>query len=124
MNKKRNTIIFVVFILIAALGGVLAQRLFLQKTGSYAIVQVSGEVIARMPLSQNAELLVGEEDHGYNRVKTEGGFVFVEEADCPDKICVIEGKIQQTGEVIACLPHELIITVEIEGEEKLDGVAW
>ena len=53
----------------------------------------------------------------------EDGAVSVTEADCADKICVHEGKISRTGEVIACLPHELIITVQGAGEDT-DAYAW
>ncbi len=34
------------------------------------------------------------------------------QADCHDKICVKTGAISQKGEVIACLPHKLIIEIK------------
>ena len=115
-KKKRNTIILSVLILAAALGGILAQRVFLSRDGGYAIVQSYGEELTRLPLSKDTELMVGDAKIGYNRIRVENGMVFVEEADCPDKICVREGRKQNTGEVIACLPHELIIVVEGAGD--------
>ena len=48
----------------------------------------------------------------------------MEEADCPDRLCVRQGAVSRVGESIICLPHELVVTVE--GEEMdggLDGVA-
>ena len=33
------------------------------------------------------------------------------DADCPDKLCVHQGKIDKTGEVITCLPNKLTVTV-------------
>jgi len=38
----------------------------------------------------------------------------VAQADCPDKICVHTGPISQEGEVIACLPHGVIIYIPWE----------
>lgn len=122
-HRKRNTFFLILFIITAALGGFLAQRVFLRRAGSWALILRDGEEYARMPLDETAELLVGDEQLGYNRVRTEGGFVFVEEADCPDKICVREGKIRYAGESIACLPHKLIITVEADRQDGVDAVA-
>ena len=34
------------------------------------------------------------------------------EANCPDHICVRQGKIHYTGQVITCLPNRLTVTIE------------
>ena len=41
------------------------------------------------------------------------------EANCPDLLCVRQGKIRYTGQSIICLPNRLTVTVE--GGES-DGV--
>ncbi len=124
MRKKRNTVIFAALVILVALGSLLVQETLLKKEGSYAVVSSGGEEAARLPLSKNTELVIGDKKQGYNRIRVEDGFVFVEEADCADKICVHEGKISRTGEVIACLPHQLIITVESANRDDADTVAW
>ena len=124
MHKKRNTIIFAALVILIALAGLLVQEKFLKKEGSYAMIWSGGTEVARLPLSKDTELVIGDTVQGYNRIVVKDGFVSVTEADCADKICVREGKISSTGEVIACLPHELIITVEGAGEEDADAVAW
>lgn len=124
MNKKRNTVILIVILVLAALGGIAAQRTFLKKEGTYGIVQSYGTEIARMDLSEDAELTVGDETGGYNKIRVEDGFIRVVSADCPDLICVRSQKIQNAGEVIACLPHELIITIEAPDGEGADVIAW
>lgn len=123
MHKKRNTIIFAALVIFAAFAGLLVQETLLKKEGSYAVIQSHGMEEARLPLSKNTELLLGDSEQGYNRIVVEDGAVSVTEADCADKICVHEGKISRTGEVIACLPHELIITVQGAGEDT-DAYAW
>lgn len=77
-----------------------------------AIVRQDGETVERLPLDRDARITVGSPEGGYNTVVVEDGAVFVESADCPDKICVRTGKIREVGEVIACLPHRLSVTVE------------
>lgn len=46
--------------------------------------------------------------------------VCVVDANCPGHDCVRTGKISKAGEVIACLPHRLIIS--IEGSSDIDVV--
>ena len=38
----------------------------------------------------------------------------MEDADCPDKVCVKTGKIKNPGQTIVCLPHRTVI--EITGD--------
>ena len=38
----------------------------------------------------------------------------MEDADCPDKVCVKTGKIKKPGQTIVCLPHRTVI--EITGD--------
>ncbi len=123
MKKKRNTILLTAAILAVAFGCFLVQRVFLRTEGASAVVLSHGVQIARMPLSQDAVLPVGDARQGYNRIRTEDGYVFVEEADCPDKICVREGRKRYAKETITCLPHELIIIVEAQDAGKVDAVA-
>ena len=34
------------------------------------------------------------------------------EADCPDKLCVKQGKISKCNQCITCLPNKLTVTIE------------
>ena len=52
----------------------------------------------------------------------EKGEVYMEDADCPDKLCMKQGSISGTGQTIVCLPHKLVVTVENGKEPELDGV--
>ena len=48
----------------------------------------------------------------------EPGAISVTEADCPDGICVRQGKLTTAGVPIVCMPHRLVI--EIYGD-AIDG---
>ena len=50
---------------------------------------------------------------GSNTVHVEPDGVSVTHADCPDHLCVKQGKITSSAIPIACVPHHL--TVQIEG---------
>lgn len=53
---------------------------------------------------------------GRNRLIIRGGEAWIEEADCPDKLCVNQGHISHTHDSIVCLPHH--ISVRIAGETE------
>ena len=52
--------------------------------------------------------------------------VRVEDADCPDRLCVKTGTITRAGEAIACVPNRVVVTLRQEKEtnEAIDGVAY
>lgn len=78
-----------------------------------AFIIVDGEVVRRMPLAERRaeERFVVVTPYGENHIVTDGNSIRVEEADCPSKICVRKGAIAAVGEVIACLPHRLVIEI-------------
>ncbi len=110
MKQKRNTIILVSAVVVVSLAVVVFQMIFLKKEGTYALVQVQQEQRYRLDLQKETELVV-EDETGFNKIKVKDGAIAVTEADCPDKVCVRTGYISKTGEVIACLPHELTVTI-------------
>lgn len=110
MKQKRNTIILVSAVVVVALAVVVFQMIFFKKEGTYALVQVQQEQRYRLDLQKETELVV-EDETGFNKIKVKDGAIAVTEADCPDKVCVRTGYISKTGEVIACLPHELTVTI-------------
>ena len=59
---------------------------------------------------------------GTNKVRIESDGVYMENANCPDKLCVHQGRISKTGQSIICLPNKII--VEIVGKKPdVDAVS-
>lgn len=78
-----------------------------------AVVIVDGALWGTFPLPEDGarEVLTVETPRGWNRIVLFRGTVAVEDADCPNRICQKQGAISRPGEVIACLPHKLLIEV-------------
>ena len=105
--KLRDIILIVSILLIA-----LAAFLFIElgkEEGARVVVAVEGHEIATYSLSENGEYSL---NGGTNILHIEGGMAWLTEANCPDKLCVHQGKIEKTGEVITCLPNKLTVTVK------------
>ena len=101
-------LIIISVLLLAAIGAGL--WFFLGRTpGAWAVVRVEGREVARYSLSQNG---VYPLNGGTNVLTVEDGTASVTEADCPDKICVEQGRVRYTGQCITCLPNKLTVTLE------------
>ena len=90
------------------------------ESACYAEIRQGENVIEHIQLTGHTgitELTVtdyadGQEKHNHIRVENET--IAITAADCPDKICVQTGAISKSGEIIACLPHKLIIEIKSE----------
>ena len=107
-NKKRLADIAIIAGLLL-LAGVLFFLYFSKgEEGAGVIVRVDGVEIARYPLSDSGRYAL---NGGTNILVIEDGAAFMLEADCPDHICVSQGKVRYAGQCITCLPNKLTVTV-------------
>ena len=98
--------------MLLVLGGALALFLYVtRQAGGYVSVQVGGETLMELPLSEDTRIVLGEGEHTNTLVIKDGSAQMIE-AGCPDQICVTQGVIRYKGESIVCLPHKLVVTVE------------
>ena len=114
-SRLRADLIVIAALLLLALILFLAFR-FSRREGGVAVVRVDGVEVERHSLSVDGTFSL---NGGSNILVIEDGKAFLSEANCPDHICVKQGKIHYTGQVITCLPNRLTVTVE--GGES-DGV--
>lgn len=71
----------------------------------------NGSLVGTYPLSEDRVICLKDPEGGYNRIEIRDSTVSMEEADCPDLICVRHAPIERTGETIVCLPHKLILRI-------------
>ena len=118
MNRK--IVIAAVISAVVALAGI-AAFIIMENVGfnaPKAEIYQNGELIKTVELSENAEFTVTCAE-GFNVITVKDGKICVSSADCPDKICVKQGKI--SGAVpIVCLPHRLEIRV-VDGDDDVDA---
>lgn len=124
MKRKRNTVLFLIILFLIIGIGFLIQRYYFGKSGISAIIEQDGETVAELDLNKDTELVLNDGTGGSNTITVQNGHISVTEANCPDLVCVRTGAISQTGEVIACLPHKLIITISSHQTDSLDSFTW
>ena len=93
-------------------GGLLLWQLLSRKAGAVLEIRVDGVLTASYPLSEDRELTLTGEKGTYNRVVIRDGEAYMEQASCPDKLCVKMSHIRYAGESITCLPNRTVLIIE------------
>ncbi len=107
MSKTKRDIILICALLLIAAGLFLLFFLGAEE-GARVVVKVNGVEVARYSLEQNGEY---ELNGGTNTLVIKDGKAWISHAECPDQLCVKQGKIHISGQSIACRPNFLTVTV-------------
>lgn len=116
-KRKRNDILLIILLLIAAGLFFLAQRNS-GRSGNQAVVTIDGEAYGSYTLAKEQIISI----NGHNTLQIQDGSASITEADCPDKLCVRQGRISRVGESIICLPNQVVITIIGEEGPEIDAV--
>ena len=81
---------------------------------------MDGTELMTLDLNQDGEQVIESPGGGTNRLVIKDGTVHMEEASCPDKVCIKQGTISETGQSIVCLPNRVIVTITGTDSQKTD----
>lgn len=118
MNKRQHFIyagVFLIIIILCVIG------ILTRPKASTAEIYLDGtlvETIHWSSLQEPVRIPVGDG----NIVAADSDGVWMESADCPDKLCVHQGKRHSGGLPIVCLPNRVTVVLRSE-DQTLDGVA-
>ena len=95
--------------------------------GAQVQVRVAGTVRTAFPLAEDTTYEITGADGGTNLLIIQDGEAWIEEASCPDGLCMNMGKISRKGQSIVCLPNQVVVeVVDSEGasgaESEIDLV--
>ena len=117
-KKRRADLIVIASLLLLAL--VLYLILGAVRTvGGEVVVRVDGVETERHALTADGTYPL---NGGSNILVIGEGQAWLSEANCPDLLCVRQGKIRYTGQSIICLPNRLTVTVEGGEPDEVDAV--
>lgn len=86
-----------------------------------AVVTVGRDQVAVLPLDRDATVTVRGRLGGVT-IAVEHGEVRVAASSCPQKLCVAEGAKHRPGDLIACVPNEVLVRVRgAHGTDAADG---
>lgn len=109
VGKKRifADIVLICILLVLVLSVFLIVELT-RREGAYVVVSVDGGEVCRYSLSEDGEFLL---NGGTNTLVISGGEAYISEADCPDGLCVSQGRISRTGQTVVCLPNRVMLRI-------------
>lgn len=83
---------------------------------TYAEITVDGEFYSKVPLSthKGEEIIEINLDEHKNTILIKDNTIKMIDADCPDSLCIYQGKISKVGQSLVCLPNKVMI--EIKGD--------
>ncbi len=102
-------------------GAVLVAVLLLRSPGGTVQVRVAGAITAGYPLDVDASYTITGVNGGTNLLVIEDGAARIEEASCPDGVCVHTGRIRRNGQSIVCLPNQVVVEI-VSDTENSSGV--
>ena len=113
--KKGDIFLLAIFVAAALL---IAFSPFLQCRGSSGKhsqplvlkIRISGELYGTYDLNKNQSIQI-QNQYGSNTLSIQNGTVSMTDSDCRNQICVQTGPIEAPGQMIVCLPHELIAEI-------------
>ncbi|MDO4322082.1 MAG: NusG domain II-containing protein [Lachnospiraceae bacterium] len=82
-------------------------RFFFQEEGASVVVEIGGEPFGTYSLDKEQEVDIEEG----NRLLIEDHSARMSFADCPDHLCVRQGRIRADGEMIICLPNRVTVRI-------------
>ena len=93
------------------------------KTGESVRITIDGTVYGTYSLNEDREIPVERDGSVINVVRIEDGSVRMEQATCPDALCIRQGAISRERQTIVCLPHKLVVEVYGNHEQEYDTVS-
>lgn len=116
MTKTKKDLLLVIILLIIAAAGFAINNFIRLAPASYVEVSVDGQVQYQLDINQDTELLINGWNGGTNHLIVKDHTIWIDEASCPDKRCIHQGKItagefQLNGQLISCRPHRLIVRI-------------
>lgn len=91
--------------------------------GGMAQVSIDGQTVRTIDageLAKSGQFKLTANGYHYT-VEYNGGKVRISQADCPDQVCVQTGWVSRLGQVAACVPGHLILSVNNASNPTVSG---
>ena len=112
MNKAAKLIFAALILAVLGSGAwiLLADR---DTDDPHVIVEVDGQLYCDYEMDEVDGIIpISTPNGGENRLYVQEDLVFMDSANCPDKLCVKQGVIKDSTVPIVCLPNKVVVRIE------------
>lgn len=113
MKKKDIMLVVGVLILVVLTLGI--KDIYTKDAGK-VVVTVDGKTYGTYDLDKDRVIEIDHHDTMIIRDKT----VHMQDADCPDKLCIKQGEISKDGQKIVCLPNKIVVEIKSDDKSEYD----
>ncbi len=118
--KKNDVLLLALLILCGILISVIL--LLTGNKGRRVQISVGGKITESMDLNVDRVYDIQGYGGGHNRLVIQDGQAWIEEASCPDGLCVKMGHISRTGQSVVCLPNQVVVEITGGSGSEIDAV--
>ncbi len=128
MNIKKKAILLssiICSLIILCIAWILIAN-FTAKRGNIACIYKDGELIQEINLNdydKEYTFVITDNDGGTNTICVTNKKIGISHANCPDKLCVKMGYIDNSLIPITCLPNHIIIEIKSSEDSTLDAIS-
>ncbi|SCW66351.1 hypothetical protein SAMN02910400_01780 [Lachnospiraceae bacterium C10] len=117
----KKDLIFILLILTFSLALLLGFRFLNRQTGGVVRITVDGKTFGTYPLNEDRVISIKNKDGIIsNKLTIQNGSAHMSHANCPDGLCIHQGKINANGQSIVCLPNKIVCTVHSDSQQDMD----
>ena len=119
---KKRDIILIVSLLVVGIIALVIWHFIYSVDGKYVTIEQRDNLIGIYPLNVDKEIEIEHRGEVVNKIVIEDGYCHMEEAECPDHLCIKQGKVNKSGQTIVCLPDRVVVTVVDSDSSDYDSV--
>ena len=108
--RKADIILFLALCLLGAVLTVWSVRTAAASSGAEVIITIDGAEYGRYSLDSDRTISI-DRNGNHNRIVISDSTVHMEESSCKNQICVQQGVINASGQMIVCLPNGVIAEI-------------
>ncbi|MDI3534246.1 MAG: hypothetical protein PWQ82_611 [Thermosediminibacterales bacterium] len=122
---KGDKILVAVIILISFASVLGVKALSSVYSDRYVVIESRGEPVKKILLGPNVEKRIVKVEGvlGYSVIEIGQDKVRMLDSPCPDHLCVKSGAISEPGQIIVCLPNQVVIKI-IGDKGEVDASAF
>ena len=119
--RKQDVILIISLLLIGIIALVIWHFVY-SVDGKYVTIEQRDNLIGIYPLNVDKEIEIEHRGEVVNKIVIEDGYCYMEEAECPDHLCIKQGKVNKSGQTIVCLPNRVVVTVVDSDSSDYDSI--
>ena len=119
---KKRDIVLIVSLLIVGIIALVIWHFIYSDDGKYVTIEQRDNLIGIYPLNVDKEIEIEHRGEVVNKIVIEDGYCYMEEAECPDHLCIKQGKVNKSGQTIVCLPNRVVVTVVDSDSSDYDSI--